>query len=311
MKILNKKAAISIEFIMILIILVVSFAVILLFYYAFDWKGEIDKEACHQSVIYKATVPNMFEQKVVEIPLNCKTEKICISDSSRKGACDSEYAGEKYQTIDLKETDEIKRNEEINKIIAEKLYECWWMMGQGKVQLYSRNFLEKKTCVICTRIVFDKELKIEKVPGLLTYLKNNKIPNSQLTYWQFLENSNSNNIYGLNKSTDVITTKPHAIVFAEVDADAWKKWTTRGIGTAGGAVAGAYVGGIIGSIVPGPGNVIGAGVGGIIGFLGTGEISNKIDDFFHKDKILPAWLFPEYNVTDLKELQCASFDGKL
>jgi len=313
MKVKNKKAAISVEFIIILVILVVSFAVILLFYYAFDWKGGIDKEACHQSVIYKATVPDLLEKKAIEIPLNCQTEKICISESSKKGACDGDYLGEKYEIINLKETDENKRNNEINQIIADKLYDCWWMMGQGKVQLYSRDFSQKKTCVICTRIAFSKELqdKTEKIPGLLRYLSSpyNKIPNSEQTYWMFLTNSNSNFIYGYVKEMDFITTKPHAIVFAELNDGAWANWVSRGTLTVGGA---ALAGAAIGSIIPGPGTAIGAGVGGLIGFFGTGEISEKVDTFFQGEyKIAPAWQIVAYDVVNLKALGCASFDGKL
>lgn len=309
MKMLNKKAAISIEFIIILIILVVSFVVILLFYYSFDWKGEIDKEACHQSVIYKATVPALLEKKLVELPLNCKTEKICITDSFGTGACDREYSGEKYQTIRVSSNKD-KRDEEINKIITDKLYECWWMMGQGKVQLYSRDFSKKKICTICTRIVFGKDLQAEtkKITGLSKYLTRHNIPNSEQTYWMFLTNSNSNDIYNYSEERDFITTKPHAIIFAEVDSGAWLKWISHGAGTIGGAVAAGFV---IGSIVPGPGSVIGAGIGGLIGFFGTGGTSEKIDKFFNKDKIATAWQLVDYDIAHLKKLDCASFDGKL
>ena len=309
---INKTGALSMQFIIIMIILVVSFAVILGFYYAFDWTGEIDKQACHQSVIYKATVPDLLEKKVVELPLNCKTEKICIT-SSREGNCDDDYLGEEYETIRLK-GDRTEWDGEINKILRDKLYECWWMMGQGQVQLYSRDFLQKKICTICTRIVFDREIQEdrEKVRGLLSYLSrsDNIVPNSDKTYWQYLRNSNTNEIVG-GGDEDFVSTNPKAIVFAEVDAGAWAKWTFQGAGVVGGAVAGAYVGGAIGSIVPGPGTVVGAGIGGVIGLLGTGEVSEEVDNFFNENEVASAWQIVDYDITHLKNLDCASFEGKL
>ena len=305
---MNKFGALSIKFVITLIILVVSFAVILLFYYSFDWKGEIDKTACHQSVIYKATVPDLLKKKVVELPLNCKTEKICII-GSKNGNCDDDYLGEEYEPIELSSNKD-EWNDEINEIFKDKIYECWWMMGQGKVQLYSSEWSTKKICTICTRIAFDKKIQdeMDKVSGLMRkVLVRDKIPNSEQTYWNFLTNSNSNKVYG-SAEEDFVYTKPLAIIFAEVDASAWGNWVTRGAGTVVGAAAAGFA---IGSIVPGPGHVIGAGVGGVIGLLGTGEVSKEVNGFFVGSDIASTWQIVEYDITSLKGFGCSSFEGKL
>ena len=44
--------------------------------------------------------------------------------------------------------------------------ECWWMMGEGKLDIYARWFElknERKRCNFCARIAFDKGLKIEEI----------------------------------------------------------------------------------------------------------------------------------------------------
>jgi len=299
----NKKGALSIRYLILIIILVVSFGIILTFYYMFDWWGEIDKQACHQSVIYKASVPKLpgTREKIVELPLKCKTEKICItSDKFDKGNCDDTYLGEEYETVKISK-DKSKWEEEINKIFADKMQECWWMMGEGKLQLYNRELEWKKRCFICTRIAFDKNFagEMDRVTGIQKYLQTNKPQASEKTYWQYLTNSDLNVIFDYSEERDYQIMNQKAIVFAEVDKGDWVIWT----GQIGGTVAGAA----IGSIVPGGAatTVIGAGLGGSLGDLA----GKAVDQYFNDDGIAPAWQMTDYDINRLKELDCTSFEG--
>ncbi len=294
---MKDKKGLEARYIVLIFVLIISFIVILIFYRTYLWEGEVDKQVCHQSVIYKATVPNVpiVNNKVVDLPLKCQTEKICITSNLFKaGDCDEDFLGEKYQTVRIS-GDKDKWEKEINQIIADKLYECWWMMGEGKVQLYGKDFSDKKICTICTRIAFDKELKdkIERVNGYQNYLLRNNVPSSDKTYWMYLTNSELNYIEGYSKETDFLTLSQKAIVFAQIEDGTWEKW----IGAAGGA--------LIGSIVPGVGTAVGAGIGSVAGYV----LGDKINSFFNKENVASTWKITEYNIKSLKDMSCTSFEG--
>lgn len=311
----SKRAALSIKFIIILAILLLGFAVILFIFSQYNWKGEIDKKACHQSVIYKASAPEIKDKKILELPLNCKTEKFCITANwFFKGNCDDDFLGEEYKTKRISKNEE-NWDDEINQIIADELYDCWWMMGQGQVQIYSRDWSkndEKRVCNICSRIAFDKELQeeLKLVRGTTKYLTTHKIPDSDITYWQFLTNSNSNYIYDYSEDRDIVTTSQKALVFAELSHGALDDWLLRGGGIVGFGAAGAA----IGSIVPVVGTAIGGGVGFIAGaILGYGvgdEASNQIDKLTGDAEILGGFYLVDYNFDELDSLECSSFKGK-
>jgi hypothetical protein len=308
MGIKNKRGALSMRYIVIFIALIISLGAVLLFYLMYDWQGEIDKQACHQSVIYKATVPELMETKVAELPLNCETEKICITTNAfKKGNCDDDYLGEKYQTVRISKDES---EEEINKVVADKLYECWWMMGEGKVQIYSRTWglKEEKKCNICTRIAFAEDLKGKEIRGYQRYLTTNVIEGSDKTYWQYITNSDSNYIHGYSKENDSLsTTIPYAFVFGEVSGGALDEWFP-----VGGTVAGAVVGAYIGSAVPIVGTIIGAGVGGLLGYW-VGEGTKGVTDYFQGDtgEVYGALKLIPDNIDNLKKLGCFSFEGQV
>ena len=103
---MRKKGATVQTIIISIIILVTSAAIIFFFLKAFPYKETIDKEACHQSVILRnnALLKGEFG---LEIPLNCKTQRIKISSTNE---------------------------ESIKREIADAMYDCWWMLGEGKMQ---------------------------------------------------------------------------------------------------------------------------------------------------------------------------------
>ena len=83
-----------------MIILILSFLVILFLWYQFDWKGSVNDETCHTSVILKKSV---FERpliggKLVDIPLRCQTNKICVESGFFDKSCD-EFKGIKKKNI--------------------------------------------------------------------------------------------------------------------------------------------------------------------------------------------------------------------
>jgi len=140
-----------------LIILILGFAILLFAYYQLNWTGNVDKQICHQSVVYRGTLPAIAGAKEY-VPLKCKVEKICITSKSSGGKC-SEFvntAGVSYIKV--------KNTEEIEQAVAREILSCWQTMGEGKLSLFSNWFAEtygltkvSSTCVICSRIAYDRE----------------------------------------------------------------------------------------------------------------------------------------------------------
>ena len=134
----NKKGELTSKQLITIIILIISFAIIVAFFFMLGLKSSIDKESCRNSAVMRG-IP--FGNWVVT--LKCKTQDICFS---RGGDCDSK--AKDLVTIDVKDNN--KLSEEMDNLINE----CWWMMGEGKV-----DYGGKGSCAICHRVYFDDKIK--------------------------------------------------------------------------------------------------------------------------------------------------------
>src|SRR3989344_3836658 len=186
----NKKAEMSSSMLVTIILLVIGFGLILIVYYQLNGIQEVDRQVCHQSVVLRGTLPDTLDLK--DIPsLKCKTRKICISDKMfGKGDCENEL-GKEYDTLKISKEKE-KAEQDIKKIFADELADCWAMMGEGKIQVFKReNSLSdyKRKCVVCSRVNFDKNVEIKEVEGFVEYLMKHKVPNKDESYWKFMTKS--------------------------------------------------------------------------------------------------------------------------
>jgi hypothetical protein len=188
----QKKADVSIGFLVTVILLVLGFVILLIFFYNIGGTKSIDTTVCHNSVIFRATLPSLFQGFV---PLKCQTNKICITaggltNTFDKGNCEA-FKGESGIT-----TIKVTSEKQIAQIYTEQIYKCWTMMGEGKVSLWS-SFLSQTygvgsvypTCTICDRIAFDKEAldKIKVNPAnadTREYMLTTKVPQKDITYFE-------------------------------------------------------------------------------------------------------------------------------
>ncbi|MGV8152378.1 MAG: hypothetical protein ACP5OG_04805 [Candidatus Nanoarchaeia archaeon] len=318
---INKNAELTSTQIVLLLVLVLGFAICLYFIINYFWTPEIDKQACHESAVLKATIPDINGEKAIPLPLNCETEKICITQNLiLNGDCSEEFANEKYSTVRITSNKD-KQDNEINAIIAEKVKDCWWMMGEGKLQIHSRylDFKIGKVCNICTRIAFSEELKKEKksVNGFVNYLMTHEIEKDK-TYWNYITDTTGAHISGYDYEKDKLDLTQTAIVFQEISKGALNEWFPF-VGGASGILSGAATGAYIGSVVPIVGTAIGGVIGGGIGFaLGyyTGEAADTgvekiLAELSGTDKTVygSIQVIP-YNLDLLKQLKCNDFEGK-
>lgn len=190
---MRKKSEISFTLIFIILALM-GFAILVYFIYYIYNNNSPDTEVCHQTVMLRAITPKQIENFV---PLKCKTKKICLSYGFFGGSCEDVYGKNKEVRV-IK----VKNIEDIEKIIADNMAECWSMMGEGKISLFNQYFATTygggkvyASCVICARIAFDRSLldsdlwkKESKKFDILDYMANNKLPNQDKTYLEYLTN---------------------------------------------------------------------------------------------------------------------------
>ncbi len=171
-------------------------------YFAFGDSGQAgSREACKLSVVARATA---LDELQATVPLKCTTEKICITGKLFGGEC-GQFAGEEnVRTVrlprDVKEAARIIERESAN-----AMFDCWNMMGQGKLDLFGK-FPEKifgsggeATCVICSRIAIAEDVQerenyqeiLDEI-DLNRYLSNENVPGTGKSYWNTIVDDSFN-----------------------------------------------------------------------------------------------------------------------
>ena len=293
----NKNGEMTSSQLVTIILLIVGFAILIFVFASVGWTEEIDREVCHTSVILRATLPDTFNLKDLT-PLKCQTAKFCITDKTfGKGECEEFKAKEKFETIRVSKD---KTEEEINRFIARELASCWAMMGEGKVQIFTRETTTEKRCSICSRIAFDKDLKnsLKEVKGLWDYLLTREVPNQNISYWKFLTEGVSSEDYDF--SEDKFSTDEQAIVFFEVDNTKIGNWL--------GAGAGGTIGIAIGVVCPVAGITIGT-ISFVTGVIMGEHYGEKVGDKMMERQFHTGWSFGNYKEYALKKLECSSFES--
>ena len=77
-----------------IVLAIAGFVVVLIFLsILFSDRGETDREVCRLSILTRATAPDILQANV---PLKCKTEKICITTKLFGGEC-NQFLGEENE----------------------------------------------------------------------------------------------------------------------------------------------------------------------------------------------------------------------
>jgi hypothetical protein len=140
-----KKGDITTQQIVLLIILIASFAVILFFIFRLNLGETNAKEICYNSVVSRGASVLPSDS----IPLNCQTTYVCIT---KDGSC-KKMSG-------TKEIKKVKTKDEVYDTLANEMADCWWMFGEGKINYVGKDLTpEKLYCSICSQIAFDDSLK--------------------------------------------------------------------------------------------------------------------------------------------------------
>jgi len=323
---MDKKGSIIYDHLGEIILTLLGVVLIISVYYLFFSQSDINRETCYDSVLAKGTLPDILGTKDVA-SLRCTTRKICLTDKTfGNGDCKEEFGSDKYETVRLG-SDAAKRENEVNKFFARELADCWSMMHKGELQIFTRESSKTQSCVVCLRIGFDKELKMEldsKVKGIGDYILMHEVPNQNMSYWKYLTGTSESEFFSkLNErgtgaemlKNNYFSTEQKAIVFIEVGSSTFWESILGKIGATGMGVVGLKAGSFIGSfLIPVP--VVGTVVGGTAG-LATGVIlgwvvGENTGGYFTGKKFGSSQMLVDYNPSDpkeLKDLQCTSFEN--
>lgn len=334
---MNKRGDINwfiVSIIISLLTLVLFIAIIVIF----PFQQTIDRVACEESVVLKAVMPGDNLPLKDAINLRCKTRKICVTANRfGKGKCES--LGEKFETQRITAIGKEEIETQIKMFISREMASCWEMMGEGKLEIFSRKWIWNTGAftegVICDRIEFDESVlngsdkqagtsdDLVSVYGLMEYMINHKVPNNNISYMDFLRNTpqgqSAQEYYGAllspvcSENKTVCSTK-----YSFADLDLKKDFvifyveTTR---TRAGSLWGSTTLGVIGSFVGGSvGGFTGAKiVGGVttaVGWFGGEIIQKYLGEKLPDGRNSVSGLFlTEYSIDGLKDYNIDSFEN--
>lgn len=182
-----------------LVITLLSLVVLVVFIYNIYYTTPtlIDKETCRMSVISRGNWVVKGLPDDVKPPLQCKT-----------------------QPINIKTTNE----QEIKREIANAMYDCWDMLGGGKIPFLGKDLADltwinpdEPACLICATIEFSANVqnKIKKIEEFDAYLEETKIPRKEITYAEYLTDKQGAKIDLLDPAIAPVieTDKKQSVVF--------------------------------------------------------------------------------------------------
>jgi hypothetical protein len=135
-------------------LVLIGFIILIVFLVGLDVEDISYDESCRLSVLSRGSLPVGSADYV---PLKCSTKKICIYNDGFDKTC-ANFIGEKNIIYIKVPDDKIEAKKIIEKTVVENMYNCWDIMGQGKIDLFGG--LSQKlslssaqpTCFICSRI---------------------------------------------------------------------------------------------------------------------------------------------------------------
>jgi len=195
---------------------IIGFAIVLILLFSLEFESYSNDELCRLSVLTRATSPSLAQAYV---PLKCTTKKICITDKDFWGGNCPQFDGEKnIEYVRLKGSDSEKA-EKIEEVSAKAMYNCWKMMGEGKLDLFAQEvnlgtlgidtFLKlkdaKPSCVICSRVALGEDLtkNTDKVKSILDrvdvnrYLAEKNVEGMSISYLDYF--AGGRNVQGYSK----------------------------------------------------------------------------------------------------------------
>lgn len=299
----NKRGEMTTEQIVVLIILIASFAVILFFLLKADLFGQSSDDICHNSVVARGNIDRISGTAADSIPLDCQRDYVCLT---------ADKSCEEMQKPDLVK---VKTKDDVYKALADEMADCWWMFGEGKIDYTGTDFVSNMYCSICDQVKFDDSVK-EIFPNeefdkkeLYDYLSTHNISEDQ-TYAEYM--FNTNNLVGLFGSEGFGTVnlnKSYYVLLGATSDISTLGWATVGAAVAaGGAVFTVVTGGTGWGVVGVVSVATSAGVGGVAAGTTAHFVAPVIEDYFGRPRIPPSLI--EVGSKEYDALKCERISTK-
>ncbi len=203
---MGKKAELG-DFSQLIVAVVVGLLLVILYFVIFApplYSGS-DREDCRISVLAASkTKPLGLESPIVK-DLACKTQFLEISDKLIKKS-DKVVGG--LPSNSGQATYKIKR------AVSDEMYDCWYQMGEGKVDPWASWGSDKKRCIVCSHITFTDTAKSKygTIGNFGDFLCAEKIPGKDMTYCTYFFGANQ--LDERNKGATIETQDDHIILYS-------------------------------------------------------------------------------------------------
>lgn len=295
-----KKGELTTQQIVILIILIASFAVILFFLLRLNLGHQTSQQICHNSVITRGSSVVSADA----FPLKCQRQYVCLSAD---GTC------EKMTKPDVIK---VKTKDDVYKALADQMAECWWMFGEGKVNYVGSDTIPKLYCSICAQIAFDDSVNKDIFGNrgsfdkkkFFDYMNNHKYSTNE-NYLQYLNLQKNYNHFSGNYGAVDLSKQQYSLVGITSDVSTWG-WVWK-VGSAVAIVAGGLALTPLTSGASGFGAaaLIGgaqaAAAGGVVGGVSGGILAAFVSEGQSGEQYIPPQLI-EVNSKQFNDLQCKS-----
>ncbi len=295
-----KRGELTTQQIVVLIILLISFAIILFFLFRLDLGKTNQEQLCHNSVMARGSSALPDEA----VPLNCQRSYVCITED---GSCES---------LTKPEIVKVKTEDDVYEALAKEMEDCWWMFGEGKVNYAGTQLVSQLHCAICSQVAFDDSvLSIGK-------FSSGEIDDED--FYKYLLSHNSSRIkgkygdylYGTSDFNALKNSLPNNMQFGSVDLSK-QQYVLTGISSDMNSVYNSIIGGAIGVgtgiviAVTAPISVPALAFGTILattGVFGGGTyFLTPITQDSLGNKYVPATIV-EANSQEFEALKCKSID---
>jgi len=285
---MEKRGELTSKQLITIIILIISFAIIIAFFIMLGIGSSIDKESCRNSVVMRGALPAGKDI----ISLKCKTQDVCLSMGGDCGVTREDLV-----------TVKVDGENELVEEMVNLLWDCWWMMGEGKVDYMSIGLgFNEAYCSFCSKVYFDSKIQENYPDGisykkLYDYMEKNKVPNKDETYMYNFYKLNS-----MDKVREELLKGEWKVDIYDYKLDPMKEqavitaivkqgWGGKALSAASGILPGIGLGLLIL-------NIPGAVAGGFIGFsIGLEEIDAEF--------YIPRYL--EFDGKELEALDCKEY----
>jgi hypothetical protein len=206
-----------------IIVLIVSFIVILYFFFRLNLGGTTNDEICHNSVVLKAKSASLVGE------LTCKTNYVCISGGGKCADINPTF------TVNV----DANNKDEIMKAIADQMSNCWFTFGEGNLNYLGLKEggapIQKTSCALCSTLEFDDKILSKNYDVTYNEFYNYLISTQKIssqTYMNYLygvsdvstleaANGITNTVVSNSLNNNLITNTQYGILTGYLKGFAW------------------------------------------------------------------------------------------